>query len=147
MIDVRTYFTDDEKARIKKAIERAELRTSGEVRVHVEAKCEEDVMDHSAFIFKELKMHKTELRNGILFYLSIENHKFSVLGDVGIHAKVGDEFWSGVRDAMHAHFKNEDICEGLCAGIAQAGKALSEHFPYQQDDVNELSDEISYGNG
>lgn len=147
MIDVRSYFSKEEKELIAKAIEKAELKTSGEVRVHIEANCKEDVMDHSAYVFEELGMHKTELRNGILFYVSIENHKFSVLGDVGIHQKVGDEFWSSIRVAMLSHFREGDVCKAICTGIDLAGSALAKHFPYQSDDVNELSDEISYGGG
>jgi uncharacterized membrane protein len=37
------------------------------------------------------------------------------------------------------------MAEGLIAGILMAGEQLKSHFPYQKDDVNELSDEISFG--
>ncbi len=139
------FFTDEEKKIIKESIETAELNTSGEVRLHVEKKCPEDVMDRAAYWFKELKMHKTEARNGVLFYLSIEDHKFAILGDVGINAKVEKGFWDSTRDLILGFFKEGKYAEGLKVGIIQAGLQLQKYFPYQTDDVNELEDEISYG--
>lgn len=139
------FFTKEEKEIIKKSIETAELNTSGEIRLHVEKKCPEDVMDRAAYWFKELKMHKTEARNGVLFYLSVEDHKFAILGDIGINAKVEEGFWDSTRDLILGFFKEGKYAEGLKVGIIQAGLQLKEFFPYQSDDVNELENEISYG--
>ncbi|MDA3817168.1 MAG: TPM domain-containing protein [Prolixibacteraceae bacterium] len=139
------FFTDEEKKIIKESIETAELNTSGEIRLHVEKKCPEDVMDRAAYWFKELKMHKTEARNGVLFYLSIEDYKFAILGDVGVNAKVEEGFWNSTRDLILGFFKDGKYAEGLKVGIIQAGLQLKKYFPYQTDDVNELENEISYG--
>ncbi len=136
------YFTDARLAELDKAIKAAEKATSGEVRLYVEDKCEEDVMDRAAFLFGELKMHKTELRNGVLFYLAMQDKKFAILGDGGINAKVEPDFWDRIKAEMLSRFKEEKFSEGLQKGIAMAGEALSMHFPYQKGDVNELSDEI-----
>lgn len=136
------YFTDARLAALDKVIKSAEKATSGEVRLYVEDKCKEDVLDHAAFLFAELKMHKTELRNGVLFYLAMQDKKFAILGDGGINAKVGNHFWDGIKTEMLNYFKQEQFAEGLEIGIAMAGEALSTHFPYQKDDMNELSDEI-----
>lgn len=139
------FFTDEEKKIIKESIETAELNTSGEIRLHVEKKCPEDIMDRAAYWFKELKMHKTEARNGVLFYLSIEDHKFAILGDIGINARVEEGFWDSTRDLILGFFKEGKYAEGLKVGIIQAGLQLKKYFPYQTDDVNELENEISYG--
>ena len=139
------FFTDEEKKTIKESIETAELNTSGEIRLHVEKKCPEDVMDRAAYWFKELKMQKTEARNGVLFYISIEDHKFAILGDIGINAKVENGFWDSTRDLILGFFKEGKYAEGLKVGIIQAGLQLQKYFPYQTDDVNELENEISYG--
>lgn len=136
------YFTDARLAELDKAIKAAEKATSGEVRLYVEDKCKEDVMDRAAFLFGELKMHKTELRNGVLFYLAMQDKKFAILGDGGINAKVEPDFWDRIKAEMLSRFKEEKFSEGLQKGIAMAGEALSMHFPYQKGDVNELSDEI-----
>ncbi len=139
------FFTKEEKEEIKKAIETAELNTSGEVRVHIENNCKEDELDRAAYWFAELKMHKTELRNGVLFYLALEDKKFAILGDAGINTKVPEGFWDKTKELVLGFFKEGKIAQGLSMGIIQAGLQLKEHFPYQSDDINELSDEISYG--
>ena len=138
----KEYFTETRLADLDKAIKAAEKATSGEVRLYVEDKCKEDVLDHAAFLFAELNMHKTELRNGVLFYLALKDRKFAILGDGGINAKVGNDFWNHIKTEMLDFFKEEKFSEGLEKGITMAGEALSAHFPYQKDDVNELSDDI-----
>jgi len=146
-MSVRNFFNEEERQDIKVAIKNAELDTSGEIRVHIEEKCTGDVKDRAAFIFKKLEMQKTELRNGVLFYLAIKNRKFAILGDVGINAKVPEDFWDNIRDQMLNEFRENRFADGLIEGITMAGKQLQKHFPYQTDDVNELSDEISFGPG
>ncbi len=138
-------FSEEQKADIVSAIKEAELYTSGEIRVHPEKSCPEDVMDRAAFIFEKLKMHKTELRNGVLFYLAVKDHKFAILGDAGLNEKVPGGFWDEIKDLMLDHFRKEDFSGGLVQGILKSGEQLKVHFPYQTDDVNELSDDISFG--
>lgn len=139
------FFTNEEKKTIKHAIETAELNTSGEIRLHVEKYCPEDVMDRAAYWFKELKMHQTEARNGVLFYISTQDHKFAIIGDIGINAKVDAHFWDSTRDLVLGFFKDGKYTDGLKVGIIQAGLQLQKYFPYQKDDVNELENEISFG--
>lgn len=141
----KDLFTEEEKKTITDAVGEAESHTSGEIRVHLERRCREDVLDHAAFIFEELEMHKTELRNGVLFYISFEDHKLAILGDAGINAKVGDDFWVQIKDHMVTEFKKGNYASGLSEAVIMAGKALSEHFPKGKDNPNELSNEISYG--
>lgn len=144
-MSVRKYFSEADKLQIKNAIRAAEMNTSGEVRVHIEKHCKEDVLDRAAYIFEKLEMHKTELRNGVLFYLAIEDHKFAILGDAGINQKVAENFWEEIKENMLTRFKEGNFTKGLSEGIIEAGNQLKAHFPYQKDDVNELSDEISFG--
>ncbi|MFP4557163.1 MAG: TPM domain-containing protein [Bacteroidales bacterium] len=138
-------FTSAQKKFIVKAIKEAELNTSGEIRVHIENKCKGNVLDRAADVFAMLKMHKTELRNGVLFYLALKDKQFAVLGDAGINAVVPDNFWDSVKEVMVEQFAKDNLTLGLVKGIEQTGEKLKEHFPYQTDDVNELSDDISFG--
>jgi uncharacterized membrane protein len=139
------FFSREEKELIKSAIKKAEGATSGEIRVHLDNHCREDVMDRAAWWFGRLEMHKTEQRNGVLFYLSVKDHKFAILGDGGINAVTPDNFWDSIKEKMSEQFVEGNIAGGLEAGILMAGEALKEHFPYQEGDVNELPDEISFG--
>ncbi|MFC2175619.1 TPM domain-containing protein [Bacteroidota bacterium] len=136
------YFTQERLATIDLAIKSAEKNTSGEIRLYIEDKCKEDVLDHAAFLFAELEMHKTELRNGVLFYLAIKDRKFAILGDAGINSKVEKDFWNQIKEAMKLEFVKGDFTNGLQMGIRMTGEALAAHFPYQKDDLNELSDDI-----
>ena len=139
------FFSSEQKKQIVASIKEAELNTSGEIRVHIENHCKKEVLDRASAVFATLDMHKTELRNGVLFYLSIKDHKFAILGDGGINAVVPDDFWSSIKDMMQNKFVEGEFTEGLSAGIKMAGEKLKAHFPYQSDDKNELSDDISFG--
>lgn len=136
------YFTEPRLAELTKAIKAAEKETSGEIRLYVEDNCKEDVLDRAAFLFAELKMHKTELRNGVLFYLAMNDRKFAILGDGGINTKVESDFWDHIKTDMLIQFQQGRFSEGLQKGISMAGEALSAHFPFKRGDMNELSDEI-----
>jgi len=140
------FFTKEEKAKLKNAIAKAELNTSGEIRLHIDNHCKLDVLDCAAAWFEKLEMHKTEQRNGVLFYLAIKDKKFAILGDAGINTVTPDDFWENIKEAMLTLFKEDKFAEGLAKGIDMAGEKLQQHFPYQSDDENELSDEISFGN-
>jgi uncharacterized membrane protein len=139
------HFNEQDRQSIVTAIERAEAKTSGEIQVHLEKYCAENVLDRAAEVFAMLEMHKTRLRNGVLFYLAIEDHKFAVIGDVGIHTKVADHYWERIKDTLREHFVAGAFTEGLCKGIEQVGETLKIYFPSQEDDQNELPNEISFG--
>ncbi|NVJ47816.1 MAG: TPM domain-containing protein [Cytophagia bacterium] len=139
-------FSSEQKKRIKAAIEEAELNTSGEIRVHLENHCKsENVLDRAAQVFAQLKMHETEARNGVLIYMAVRDHKFAIIGDGGINAKVEEDFWDTTKEKMLARFKAGELTQGLVDGILCAGERLKQFFPYQKDDINELSDDISFG--
>lgn len=144
-VDIEEWLTREELARVRDAVRNAEKRTSGEIRVHLDVAIMENVLDHAAFVFDELDMTKTKDRNGVLIYVSVPGRKVAVIGDVAIHAKLGDGYWRGVLELILGHFKQDRFCDGLCAGVERLGEQLREHFPYQRDDVNELSDDVSFG--
>lgn len=144
MPSARNFFTNQQQEDIQQAIMDAELDTSGEIRVHIENTCNEDVMDHALKIFYKLEMEKTENRNGVLFYLAVKNRKFAIIGDKGIHEAVPENFWDNVRNNMLSHFRENRFTEGLIEAIAEAGSKLKKYFPYQSSDKNELSNDISF---
>lgn len=144
-MSVQKYFTEENKLQITNAIRVAETNTSGEIRVHIEKYCKGDVLDRAAYIFEKLEIHKTELRNGVLFYLAVEDRKFAILGDAGINQKVAEDFWGDIKEGVVGKLKEGLYSDSLAEGIVKAGEQLKEHFPYQDDDINELSDEISFG--
>ena len=126
------------------AIAVAEKNTSGEIRVHIEKTCKGDAIEQAKVVFEKLGMTATEARNGVLIYIAEESHKFAIIGDAGIHEKVGHDFWDQSKDLMLAHFKKGEFVEGIKEAVLSCGEALKKHFPFQNNDSNELSNDISY---
>ncbi|MCT4665141.1 MAG: TPM domain-containing protein [Flavobacteriales bacterium] len=144
MSKVDDFLTKQEEDKIVSAIQKAEKNTSGEIKVHIENyNIDKKPFTRAEEVFIELKIHQTESQNGVLFYVDVHHKAFVVLGDQGIDKKVSDNFWESTKDIVLSHFKNQDFCTGLCKGIEEAGFQLQKYFPYQSDDRNELSDEIS----
>lgn len=139
------YLTKDEQAQIVKAIESAELNTSGEIRVHLESLCNGDPFERAVYLFNKLKMHKTKDHNGVLIYVAFESKKFAIIGDSGINEKVPDNFWDREKELLLSFLREGEISKGLISVIEIAGNNLKSYFPYQTDDTNEQSNEISFG--
>ena len=95
--------------------------------------------------FLRMNMTRTRDRNGVLFFVVPARRKFVVLGDRGIHEKVGQEFWDRVVAVVSDKFREGDFTEGLVRGIEEVGEQLATHFPHEADDKNELSDKIDFG--
>ena len=131
--------------RVRQAIEDAERVTSGEIRVSIARFFWGRVRPAAERAFRRLGMMKTKDRNGILFFIVPSRGRFVVLGDEGIHAQVGQEFWDGIASAMSEDFRKGQFTDGLVRGIAKAAEGLAAHFPCQTAaDVNELPDDIDF---
>jgi|CXWL01.1.fsa_nt_gi uncharacterized membrane protein len=135
-----------DQARVEAAIAAAELRTSGEIRVSVARYFWGDVQKVADLAFVRLGMTATAQRNAVLFFVVPSRRRFAVIGDSGIHAKVGPQFWLDVAGVLTAHFRDADFTGGLVAGIGAVGERLAHHFPYDgTTDRNELPDGLDFG--
>ena len=139
------FISKHEEQAIIDAINTAESKTSGEIRVHIEEHSDLEVLERTREVFVLLEMHKTNARNGVLFYIGVRDKSFAIFGDNGINNVVPDDFWACTKDVVIEHFKQQKFKEGLVAGILRAGEQLQKFFPIQEDDTNELSNEISRG--
>ncbi len=145
MSKVEAFLSKSEEEDIVEAIRLAEENTSGEIRVHLEKETSIAPIDRAVEVFNMLKMENTKDRNGVIIYVAIKSKQFAIYGDKGINEKVADDFWNSTKDIMLNHFKNGENKQALVDGILSAGQQLKHHFPHQDDDVNELSNEISKG--
>ena len=143
----KEFFTDAEKTLIVRAIQAAEQATSGEIRLFVESRCRYvDPLDRAAEVFTTLKMEQTDARNAVLVYVALKDRQLALLGDKGIHEKVGDAFWNEKVKLILSHFNKASYAEGLQHIMKEIGEALRLHFPYDKDtDKNELPDDIVFG--
>jgi uncharacterized membrane protein len=142
----RSLFNPADEERIVAAIRAAEKRTSGEIRVFIESKCRfVDPVDRAAEVFFGLKMEQTEDRNGVILYVAMKHHQLAIFGDEGIHKIVGTEFWNAEVQKILREFNATHYVDGIIAIVNDIGEALVKHFPYEQEDKNELPDNIVFG--
>lgn len=145
VLTAEAFLSAADRQRVSAAITAAEQCTSGEIRVHLEDRIEGDVLDHAAFIFEEIGMHRTKDRNAVLVYVSVGDRKAAVVGDKGINARVPANFWNDVLGVMQLHFAAGRHAEGLCEAVVMIGEKLKHFHPRQHDDRDELSNEVSIG--
>lgn len=143
LMEVEQFLTDQQEQEVINAIRQAEKNTSGEIRVHFEKSLDQDALKRAQEVFFQLEMDKTQFKNGVLFYVAVDDHQFAIIGDEGIDKLVPNDFWESVRDEVINEFVKGDHSKGLVMGILHAGEKLKEYFPYGDKDENELSDEIS----
>ena len=147
MANASGFFSIKEDERLIGAVKDAEKRSGGEVRIHLENSCKtSDPVERAVEVFNSLKMSATKNRNGVLFYMAIDDKKYAVIGDAGIDSKVPKGYWAFLRDRMQNYFLKEAYFEGLLDSIEDVTKHLEQHFPYPKDDANELLDDLSIGN-
>jgi len=143
MAKTAAFLSKEDEQEIVQAIVEAEKNTSGEVRVHIENHSNKTPLERAQEVFFELKMEATNDRNGVLFYVSVTDKKFAIIGDQGINELVATDFWNATKEIVLNHFKQGAFKQGLVEGILSAGNQLKAYFPYQSDDEDELSNEIS----
>jgi uncharacterized membrane protein len=144
---VRRVFSPEDLETLRQAIVRAEARTSAEIRVHLELRLPRaaagDALTHARHVFARLGMHRTTRRNGVLIYLALVDRRLAIVGDQGIHDRVGDDYWARIRDHMIERLRRGHPRDAVLEAIAETGQALHECFPSEPGDTDELSDEVS----
>ena len=138
------FLTAQQQASVVDAVRLAEKGTSGEIRIHIDRECKVSPMERAKEVFNKLGMFRTAQRNGVLIYLAVESKVFAIIGDKGINDLVPENFWADVVGVMGGEFRKGRFAEGLALGATLAGEKLKAYFPYQEDDINELPDEISF---
>lgn len=140
-----SFLSKEGQALVVSAIKEAELNTSGEIRVHLEANCKGDVLKRAFGVFNNLKIYNTQAHNGVLIYVAFKSHDIAIIGDEGINSVVPEDFWDDIYHLLQDKFRTGEVTEGFREAILKIGEKLKDFFPYQNDDINEQSDEISIG--
>ncbi len=140
---VRKFLSEADLEAVKRAVAVAEAGTSAEIRVHLDHRCPGDPVARAVAVFERLGMHRTAERHGVLIYVAITDRKLAVIGDQGIHERVGEAYWQRLVADVTAHFRNERPRDGFVHAVTELAGVLREHFPRRPDDVDELPDEIS----
>jgi putative membrane protein len=103
---------------------------------------EECVHDAAFREFYGSGLYRTRESNGVLIYLSNLERRVVVLGDKGIHERMGEQHWHEVRDTIIRGIREGRTKDGICAAITSCGDALAKYFPRPGDDTNELPDDV-----
>ena len=138
------FIPPEGQRRIADAITDAERHTTGEICVHVTPRCRRNVMKRAVKTFNRLHLYTTKRRNAVLIFVAYDDRKFAILGDTGINEAVPEGFWDGEVEELTRYLKAGRPVDGLCAIIARIGERLSEYFPGERDDENELSNEVTF---
>lgn len=138
----KAFHQQLEDQKIVTAIQSAESKTSGEIRVFISDAEPADPMAGAKLQFERMEMANTRDRNGVLIFVAPKSRNFAILGDQAVNAKCGEQFWKKIADEMTSRFKQGQFTDGIIHGIAAAGEVLAQHFPRQADDVNELPDKV-----
>ncbi len=131
-------------AQVVRAIQAAERKTSGEIRVFVTDRDlgAERVVDRAAARLEKLGMTATRDRNAVLLYFVPRAHQFAIVGDKGIHEKCGETFWNEVASGIREKLREGRFTEAVVDAIGKAGEVLASHFPRRPDDRNELPNQV-----
>ena len=141
------FIPNEGQRRIADAITAAERHTTGEICVHVTPRCRGNVMKRAVKTFNRLHLYTTKRRNAVLIFIAYDDRKLAILGDTAINEAVPEGFWDGEVEELTNYLKAGRPVDGLCAIIARMGERLSEYFPGERDDENELSNEVTFDNG
>jgi len=140
---VRKFLSEADLESVRHAIATAEAGTSAEIRVHLDHTCKGDPVARAVDVFERLGMHRTADRHGVLIYAAVNTRKLAIVGDEGIHSRVGDAYWQRLVDSMLGHFRASRPRDGFVQILAELGEVLQQHFPRRPGDANELTDEVS----
>ena len=143
-MDLDSFLNEKEVKDLAAIISEAELLTSGEIRLHLEEKCNIDTQARALEVFYSLNMGNTKLKNAVLIYISYGDQKFAICGDEGIHENVSNRFWKSLRNSLRRSFEKKDFFKGISITIMECGRQLRTYFPYQHDDINELDNHVTF---
>ena len=131
-----------DQKKIVEAIRKAELLTSGEIRVYIAKHCKEDAIEKASMIFQDLKMHETKLRNAVLIFICPSDKKAAIIGDSGINSAISDSFWDNTLNELITYCSKNLITQGICKAVEKVGDLIKQKYPYTEGDINELDNEI-----
>ena len=138
------FIPSEGQRRIADALTAAERNTTGEICVHVTPRCRGNVMKRATRTFNRLHLYTTRRRNAVLIFVAYEDRKFAILGDTAINDVVPEGFWDAEVEELGRFLKAGRQVDGLCEIIAHIGERLSQYFPGERDDENELSNEVTF---
>ena len=110
-----------------------------------ESRKELRVAERALRTFYEKELHTTRDNTGVLFFISLLEHKVWILADKGIYLKISQETLQAYANEVATGIRQGQACDALCREIEAVGDILASHFPVKTDDTNELSNQVLTG--
>jgi uncharacterized membrane protein len=144
---VRRSLPDAAFDRIQRAVQAAEQRTQGQIRIVVEDSLplgpllrDRSPHERAIEVFTQLRVWDTHSNCGVLIYLLFADRAVEIVADRGVHAHVGSGVWTAICSDMENSFKSGQFERGLVDGVETIGRILADHFPSTGRYTNELPD-------
>lgn len=143
---ISQYFSDNDLWIIKAKIAEAELKTSGEIRVKIREKCENELkgktfLQAQADFYSE-NLDKTRDETGVLILLILQEQRLEILADKGINSKLSQGELNSIVIKTTGFFHNNRFVDGIIYAIRALSDHLTKHFPRKSDDKNELPNDV-----
>jgi uncharacterized membrane protein len=129
--------------RIQTAIQAAERRTSGEVRVFVSRQPAAEPHAAARTEFERLDMRRTPLRNALLLHVAGDGAALGLCADESLELRAGEELRRAVPAAFAAELAaTGDVPAAIVAAVAAAAEILAATFPKHSADRNDLPNAV-----
>lgn len=144
---VKRYFGEKSMANIEKAIRESERQHSGQICFVVEAGLHPYQVltgvaprERALDVFSGSRVWDTAQNNGVLIYLLLADHDVEIVADRGIHHQVTAGTWESICHEMEEQFAKGSFESGVLYGVDQISKLLTQQFPANGHQENELPD-------
>lgn len=92
--------------------------------------------------FYEQKLHHTEMRLGVLFFVSMAERYVEILADTGLNEKVSDQQWQEIVAVFSEQVARDQVTEGFVEAISKTGELLADVAPQHGLPVNALPNHL-----
>lgn len=141
----RRRFPASSLRKIENAIAHAEAQCAGQIRFAVEHALDgaalwvgQSARERAIQVFSDLRVWDTAHNNGVLIYLLLADRDVEIVADRGVHEKLGQAVWEAICQEMETAFRQGEFEAGVLAGIRSVGQQLTQHYPQQGAQHNEL---------
>jgi len=87
-------------------------------------------------------LQHTELRTGVLIFVSLAERYAEVIADAGIDQKVALDVWAGCVTSLVAEASAGRVAQGFTTTISRCADVLAQHFPPGRINRDELPNAI-----
>jgi uncharacterized membrane protein len=97
---------------------------------------------YAKMLFNELRLDQTKRREGMMLFVSLDEHYVEIVVDQGIAQKIENQAWQDIVDDFILRVEQDRLSLGYKEAIEKSAHLLIEHFPKEGDDRDELPNHL-----